>query len=218
MSHPANLTGFEGLFNFVGTQADGELDMQTTGTNGVVLLVVAGVLGCGRPAHEAFFDELQALCGQAFVGRMIQGAAADSAFRNNQLIMHVRQCSDEEIRIPLHVGEDRSRTWVISRTTTGLQLRHDHRHQDGTPEELSQYGGVSEDGGRPTRLEFPADMHTATMVPEAAANVWTLEIVPGETLVYALRREGTDRRVRLEFDLAEPTDTPPAPWGTSPPI
>jgi len=51
------------------------------------------------------------------------------------------------------------------------------------------------------------------MLPEAATNVWTIEIVPGELFAYGLRREGTDRRFRVEFDLTRPIDPPPAPWG-----
>jgi len=43
-------------------------------------------------------------------------------------------CSDKEIRIPFRVGEDKSRTWILSLDDRGLLFRHDHRHADGTPE------------------------------------------------------------------------------------
>jgi hypothetical protein len=43
--------------------------------------------------------------------------------------------------------------------------------------------------------------------------VWTVEVHPGEAFVYALRREGTDRRFRMRFDLTRPVAAPPAPWG-----
>jgi hypothetical protein len=33
---------------------------------------------------------------------------------------------------------------------------------------------------------------------------------------YALRREGTDRRVRAEFDLRTEVDAPQPPWGAVP--
>jgi hypothetical protein len=42
--------------------------------------------------------------------------------------------------------------------------------------------------------------------------VWTVEITATH-FVYQLRREGTDRRFRVEFDLTRPIATPPAPWG-----
>ena len=68
---------------------------------------------------------------------------ADASFTGQRLVMDVRQCTDDEIRIPFHVGKDRSRTWVISRTATGLRLKHDHRHEDGTSDALTMYGGDS---------------------------------------------------------------------------
>jgi hypothetical protein len=49
--------------------------------------------------------------------------------------------------------------------------------------------------------------------PAAVTNVWTMEVIPGERFAYALRREGTDRRFRVEFDLTRPVAPPPAPWG-----
>ena len=61
--------------------------------------------------------------------------------------------------------------------------------------------------------EFHADEHTAALIPAAAANVWTVEIVVGEMFAYALRREGTDRRFRVEFDLGATVAEPAPPWG-----
>jgi hypothetical protein len=179
-------------------------------------------LGCGAapPAAEpaeagaaGFWASLQSLCGHAFEGRLAQGNETDSAFSNSRLVMHVRECNESEIRIPFHVGEDRSRTWVLTRTETGLRLKHDHRHEDGSPEEVTQYGGDTAQPGTPEWQEFPADAHTAALIPAAATNVWTIEVIPDTTFAYALRREGTDRRFRVEFDLARPVEAPPAPWG-----
>ena len=127
--------------------------------------------------------------------------------------MHVRSCDMAEIRIPFHVGEDRSRTWVLTPTATGLRLKHDHRHEDGTEDEVTQYGGDATGRGTASSQDFPADPFTAELVPAAATNVWTIEVVPGERFVYALRREGTDRRFRAEFDLSSPVAAPPPPWG-----
>jgi hypothetical protein len=49
------------------------------------------------------------------------------------------------------------------------------------------------------------------MLPEAATNVWTMEIVPDEYFVYQLVREGTDRVLRVRFDLNQEVPTPPTP-------
>ncbi len=165
---------------------------------------------------DAFWDALQSLCGKAYGGRLTEGGAADSTFRNSELRMHVRSCTSDEIRIPFHVGSDRSRTWVVTRTAAGLRLKHDHRHEDGSEDQITQYGGDTRDPGTAARQEFPADAHTATLIPAARANVWTIEVVPGEYFAYALRREGTDRRVRVEFALTQPITPPPPPWGASP--
>jgi hypothetical protein len=164
------------------------------------------------PQNE-FWTSLLALCDGAYRGRAVEAPAGDTTFADRALVMHVRLCSDEEIRIAFHVGEDRSRTWVLTRDELGLGLRHDHRHEDGSADSVTGYGGETRTAGEPTWQEFPANQHTATLLPAAATNVWTIEVVPGELFVYALRREGTDRRYRIEFGLTQPVEAPPAPWG-----
>ena len=163
--------------------------------------------------RDAFWDALAALCGQAFEGTVVESVPPDTAFDRSRMVMHIRECGDDEIRVPFHVGEDRSRTWVLTRTADGLRLKHDHRHEDGTSDDLTMYGGDTDVPGTATRQSFPADSATAAMLPVAATNVWTLELEPGETFAYALRREGTDRRFRAEFDLTRPVEPPPPPWG-----
>lgn len=176
--------------------------------------------GSGEPSshlatRDAFWANLRELCGGAFPGTLVQGSESDSVFATRSLVMHVRECSEDEIRIPFHVGEDRSRTWVLTRTETGLRLEHDHRHEDGSEDEITRYGGDATGEGDAEWQDFPADAYTAALVPAAAANVWTIEIIPGERFAYALRREGTDRRFRVEFDLRTPVEAPPAPWGAA---
>lgn len=163
--------------------------------------------------QDGFFASLTALCGRAFEGSIVEGNASDTAFAGKTLTMHVRQCSEREIRIPFHVGEDRSRTWIVTRTGEGLRLKHDHRHADGSEDAVTQYGGDTDEAGSATTQEFPADAFTARLLPAAATNVWTMEVVPGRRFAYALRREGTDRRFRVEFDLTRPVTPPPALWG-----
>lgn len=166
--------------------------------------------------QDAFWNEIATLCSQAFAGRLTQGGPSDSVLATSDLRMHVRSCSSSEVRIPFHVGDDRSRTWVLTRTNDGLRLKHDHRHEDGSEDSITQYGGDTRGPGTAQRQEFYADSLTAALIPAARTNVWTIEIVPDSMLAYALRREGTDRRVRAEFDLRRPVDAPPAPWGAVP--
>jgi hypothetical protein len=179
----------------------------------VLLLALLGPLAAAAPQDD-FWARLRALCGQAFEGRVVEGTApGDAAFAGKRLVMHVRACGADEIRIPFHVGSDRSRTWVLTRTATGLRLKHDHRHEDGTPDRVTQYGGDTADAGTAGRQEFPADAFTAELIPAARTNIWTVAVEPGATFVYALRRDAEGRRFRVEFDLSRPVEAPPPPWG-----
>ncbi|HQY06181.1 MAG TPA: hypothetical protein PLQ52_08970, partial [Lacunisphaera sp.] len=154
---------------------------------------LAGFAAETRP-QDLFWKNLSALCGTAFEGRVVEGTApSDAAFREQRLVMHVRACGENEIRIPFFVGENRSRTWVITRTATGLRLKHDHRHEDGTEDKVTQYGGDTAAAGTAQRQDFPADPFTAALIPAAATNIWTLMIEPGKTFGYGLRREAEGR-------------------------
>jgi len=164
-------------------------------------------------AQEAYWASLESLCGLAFEGVVVEDTTGNPDFARTPLVMHVRTCERGRILVPFHVADDRSRTWVITQTASGLRLKHDHRHADGSEDDLTQYGGDTRDAGSATMQEFHADAHTAELLPAAATNVWTIEIIPGSTFAYALRREGTDRRFRVEFDLTRPVAPPPAPWG-----
>ena len=166
--------------------------------------------------QDAFFANLQASCGQSFAGRVVTTEAADAAFASERLVMHVRDCDSDDVRIPFHVGENRSRTWVITRTDAGLRLKHDHRHEDGTEDTLTQYGGDTVSEGAAGRQEFPADDFSKTLfmqnnIPASVANVWAVEVHPGQTFAYELRRP--NRHFRVEFDLTTPVATPPPAWG-----
>lgn len=178
----------------------------------------AATLVGGRPVAadpaDDFLRTLRQHCGKAFAGRLVNPQPSDSAMMGQPLVMHVRECGDT-VRVPFHVGENRSRTWVFTRTATGARLKHDHRHEDGSEDRVTQYGGDAVPGARPhtaSHLEFAADSFTAALLPSARTNVWTVELTP-TTFSYQLRREGSDRRFRVDFDLTAPVAPPPAPWG-----
>jgi hypothetical protein len=153
--------------------------------------------------QDQFFEHLLALCGQRLEGRIVSPpVAADADFAGKQLVAHVRDCSPTEMRIPFHVGDDRSRTWIVTRTGTGLRLKHDHRHEDGTEDKISQYGGDTVTAGTPRRQEFPADAFTRELLVRegnvaGASNVWAMEADRPAFLAYELRRP--NRFFRVEF-------------------
>ena len=160
------------------------------------------------PQQDAFMANLNALCGQRFVGRVVTTDAADASFASQRLLMHVRDCSAEEVRIPFRVGEDRSRTWVISHNEEGgLTLKHDHRDPQGNPDGLHWYGGDTASAGTANRQDFPVDdfsieLFNAGNASVSTTNVWAVEVHPGRIYAYELRR--ANRHFRVEFDLTRP--------------
>ncbi len=171
------------------------------------------------PPQAEFLDNLAALCGKAFEGRIVSPPTpADASFADKRLVMHVRECAGDTIRIPFHVGDDRSRTWVVTRTAAGYRLKHDHRHPDGSEDTVTQYGGDTAAPGTATRQEFPADAFTKALLlregnAAGVANVWAVEVHPARMFAYELRRPG--RFFRVEFDLTRTVPAPPPPWGAS---
>lgn len=155
---------------------------------------------------DVFMARLNELCGQRFEGRIVSTDAADADMASQRLIMYVRDCSPAEVRIPFQVGEDSSRTWIVTSIEQGLRLKHDHRHEDGAEDVLSRYGGDTVSPGVATRQEFPADDFSRNLFlskgnPASVDNVWAMEAT--ETLfAYELSRPA--RFFRVEFDLAKP--------------
>lgn len=186
-------------------------------------LSLAGCATFAAPVTEPepiFFERLSALCdGQAYAGTLVSNDAADADFKGADMRMGPATCEAEMIRIPFAVGEDRSRTWEISRTETGLRLKHDHRHKDGSEDVLTQYGGDSDATGSIAQQDFPADAETKALfirenIEVSTQNTWSLEVEPGALFVYQMRRP--ERLFRVEFDLTEPVDAPPPTWGQVP--
>ena len=160
-----------------------------------------------------FWTELQKLCGKAYAGTLASAPENDVDFKGKELVMHIRACEKNQIRIPFFVGADKSRTWVLTQKKDRILLKHDHRHADGTPDKVTMYGGWTTSSGAATRQTFSADQETVDVLPAAASNVWWIELVPGESFTYNLRRMGTERFFSIKFDLKREVKTPEAPWG-----
>jgi hypothetical protein len=168
---------------------------------------------------DAFLAALRSHCGQAFAGRVLVDtpASANDTFAGKPLVMHVRECGTDSTRVPFHVGDDRSRTWVLTRTANGLRLKHDHRHEDGTSDKVTMYGGDTATAGTAQRQAFPVDAESivnfdANGLTASVNNTWAMEIEPGRRFLYELSRPN-GRLFQVEFDLSRPVPVPPAPWG-----
>ena len=166
--------------------------------------------GSGSPSaaslapQDAFWASLQVLCESAAEGRLLQ-APDEQIPPGARLVVHFRECGDEELRFPLHVDENRSRTWTFIRHPDHLELRHDHRHPDGTEESNTWYGATTLEEGTANRQEFVTDR-------DGVLGGWRVMIEPGVSYTYGTIRGG-EWRHHLEFDLTTPAELPPAPWG-----
>lgn len=179
------------------------------------LLAFTSGFSVANPVQDAFFDNISALCGKAFEGKVTVDNAPGDAFSNKKLVMHVRRCDANQLQVPFHVGDDSSRTWIISKTHQGLSLKHDHRHKDGSEDELTLYGGHTTEKGWPQVQSFPADHYSKELfvkgaIPQSVGNTWQVYIYP-EKFTYRLVRQG--REFRVDFDLTKPVKPPAAPWG-----
>ncbi len=151
-------------------------------------------------AQKSFFKKLKKMCGRQFKGAT-EFPIDDKVFGGKPLLMKVETCTDKEIRIPFQVGEDKSRTWILTLTDEGLLFKHDHRHADGTPDKITNYGGFATADGAKLLQKFPADADTAKLIPEASTNVWTLQIdEEKKRFVYQLERN-RQLRYRGFFNL-----------------
>ena len=157
---------------------------------------VAPVPAAPTPA-ETFMAGLREHCDRAYRRRVLvdQPPADTDQFGGRPLVMHVRECGEEEIRIPFHVGEDRSRTWVVTRTGSGLSLKHEHRHEDGSDDAVTMYGGETAGPGTDGRQELPVDAESIAVferegLAASVTNVWAMELDPGRRFLYELSRPG----------------------------
>lgn len=202
--------------------------MRMTGVRSSVLIGIV-VAGCASAAvaqsmttkalpAAQFVAALTSLCGKAFAGRITANdpRAPNDPFAGRPLIVHIRTCEPGRVLVPFHVGDDRSRTFVITVVGDRLRLKHDHRHKDGTEDVLTMYGGDTRAAGTATRQEFPVDdfskaLFTREKRDVSNTNTWAMEVHLGRMLAYELSRPG--RLFRVEFDLTKPVPLPPPAWG-----
>ncbi len=180
----------------------------------ILLLSITAFSQTKQPDNVSqFWDSIKKLCGKAYEGTIANAPADDTTFKDKKLVMHVRSCEKNRIRIPFFVGEDKSRTWVLTRQKNRILLKHDHRHEDGKPDKVTMYGGLTTNQGSVTRQMFPADEETFKVISAAASNVWWIDLVSADYFSYNLRRMGSERFFSIKFDLKNEVKTPGTPWG-----
>lgn len=169
----------------------------------LILFIAFIIFGTAQAQEEVliFRQNLEPLCGKTFSGSLVYPEEGREPFSSNPLTMTVAACTPEVVKIPFHVGNDRSRTWVLTFTGEGLQLKHDHRHEDGTPDDVTNYGGLASSESTGFEVHFPADEETAEMLPRAKNNVWTMAIDrDAKIFSYILSVDG-NKAVQIDFDI-----------------
>uniref|UniRef100_UPI0037838398 hypothetical protein n=1 Tax=Daejeonella sp. TaxID=2805397 RepID=UPI0037838398 len=155
-------------------------------------------------ADKTFFNDLKALNGKIFYGKAIYMPDTTNVndFWGKELKFTVNQSKKSVLRMPFQVAENKSRTWVLTKTKNGIQLKHDHRHDDGSPDSITNYGGDS-DLRISTALAqyFPADEFTSKLIPAASTNRWIMSFSPDKKKFYYTLERNNILRFKAEFNI-----------------
>ncbi len=167
--------------------------------------VAADLFTFEHDSFTAFFNNLKSLCGKSFEGKQIYMKEDRESWEDKHMVMHVTVCEDDVVHIPFHMDEDRSRTWMFFNENGELRFRHDHRHEDGTPEDMTMYGGYADqERGTATHQVFPADAYTIDIHPISADSEWVVELKNDMSILsYQLHHEG-ELLFEAHFDLTQP--------------
>jgi hypothetical protein len=190
-------------------QRDAEATMDTAAAG------ATAVAGAELPAEQAaFWERMREHCGRAYAGRIADATPYYlNRLEGSALVIHFLECSDDRLHVPMHVDDNRSRNWILTRAGGTIRLKHDHRGRDGAEEEITQYGGDAPVPGLATRQTFPADAHTATILPDRFDNFWFMDFMDDDTFAYGVHWPKFGHSLRIVFDLTTPVEPPPVPWG-----
>lgn len=173
----------------------------------VILAFSLTAAACGSADHQtAFLGNYAEYCGFAYRGEStLVELGEDHPLEGADLLMILQHCAEDEVRIPFHVDEDRSRTWIVRRVDDGhLHLSHDHRYPDGTEYDANLYGGYSDGEGDSLTVHFPADERTIAERPAREINRWSKSFDhANEQYFYRLYLRDT-LRYEARFDLSNP--------------
>ncbi len=155
-----------------------------------------------NPQERAFLNNIAQLCGQTFAGQETFIAEGRESWADKEFVMHVTVCEDDRVYVPFHLDDDHSRTWMFLVEDGRLRFRHDHRHEDGTPEEVTLYGGYADGHGSALAQSFPADDYTCELLPTACNAIWRVFLSDDKsTFTYQLFYE-EDLLFEGAFDLS----------------
>lgn len=154
--------------------------------------------------EQAFLDNLASLCGSSFRGEQTYMEPGRESWADRDFVMHVTVCEDDRVLIPFHLDEDRSRTWMFLAEDGRLRFRHDHRHEDGTPEDQTLYGGYSDGTGTAYLQKFPADEYTIELLEDVFNREWRVILAEDMSSVTYQLLYHSEVVFAAEFDLTSP--------------
>lgn len=154
--------------------------------------------------EQAFIDNLASLCGKSFAGKETYSKDGRDSWADRSMVIHFTVCEPDLVQIPFHIDDDQSRTWMFMNEDGKLRFRHDHRHEDGTPEDLTLYGGYADGNGTAFQQSFPADDYTNNLLDDDLDRVWN--VVLSEDLSQMRYELGYKGEIvfKAEFDLTTP--------------
>lgn len=176
-----------------------------------IAFILCGVIAQAQDKNpETFINNISKHCGKAYVGKIVSNPIP-ADFEGKELIMYVMSCGANEVKIPFFVGDDLSRTWVFTLEDDRIKLKHDHRQQNGEPDEITMYGGTTTNTGLTDKQFFPADQETSELMPSISGNMWWVSI-DNDEFSYNLKRVDSEGSFRVVFDLKQPVETTKRPW------
>lgn len=175
------------------------------------LLVPSFLFAQEKNKPKIFLEKFKSHLGNYYEGEIVAGGKAGDGFTGEKLLMQVLSYTDSEVRIPFYVGNNKSRTWILSYSNNVLSLKHDHRHKDGSADRITFYGGTSPNQGSDIIQIFPADNETCQLIDFACQNVWWVTM-EGDIFTYNLRKIGSERLFTIKFDLTKSVKSNFVPW------
>ena len=183
-------------------------------TYALSVLATALLSACsGAPSVSPLIEfqtHLQSLCGKTVQGRVTSTDQQDESWRKSVLTLGPVSCPNAETTVlPLAVGADQSRVWTLTLQDAGqsLDFRHAHTLKDGSPDPVTNYGGVATaSNSTAVQAVFPVDDFSKALFAEndlqpSMTNTWFIYIKPGAQMTYRLSREG--RNFVAAFDLRQ---------------
>ena len=181
---------------------------------------VASFMGTSVKAAESnqdkFFDSINAHCGNAFSGS-VEDSSNSTAYNGRKFVLHIRDCSDTQIKMPLHIDDNSSRILVLTKSDGSIKLQHDHRHADGSSDALTLYGGYSSADTTDNVTNFPESAESIAITKAYAPtrtypSVWSI-ILSSEDITYQVVRPG--RTIKTKFKFTDTVAHPPKAWDLS---